>query len=139
MNTILLITIILMTLIIGVLIFYIHKLLNKPKIINENDPEYIKLDSEINLLKENMIVKDDYIAQLKKDKETIAQNSKNAESFKNISEKSFEEYSTLVQEYRNFHEKLVGNVKYQGAYNEKKLQRLLEKNGLVKDQDFTVR
>ena len=139
MNTILLITIILMTLIIGVLIFYIHNLLNKPKIINENDPEYIKLDSEINLLKENMIVKDDYIAQLKKDKETIAQNSKNAESFKNISEKSFEEYSTLVQEYRNFHEKLVGNVKYQGAYNEKKLQRLLEKNGLVKDQDFTVR
>jgi DNA recombination protein RmuC len=67
------------------------------------------------------------------------ENSKNADNFKEISEKSFKEYNSLVTEYRNFHEKLVGNFKYQGAYNEKKLQKLLEKHGLVQDQDFTVR
>ena len=80
-----------------------------------------------------------HVVRFFEDKEILVQNSKNADSYKEVSEKSFQEYTSLVQEYRNFHEKLVGNVKYQGEYNEKKLQRLLEKNGLVKDQDFTVR
>lgn len=139
MNTILGSALIIMTLILAVLIYFIYNLINKTKKLDEDNADYIRLDSEINKLKDNLIIKNDYIEELKKDKNLLVENSKNADSFKEISEKSFQEYNSLVQEYRNFHEKLVGNVKYQGAYNEKKLQRLLEKHGLVKDQDFAVR
>ena len=139
MTTILSFTVIILALILGGLIFYILKNLKNKAPLDLNSPEIIKLDSQISNLENTMTVKDDYIEQLKKDKEILVQNSKNADSYKEVSDKSFQEYTSLVQEYRNFHEKLVGNVKYQGEYNEKKLQRLLEKNGLVKDQDFTVR
>ena len=139
MTTILSFTVIILTLILGGLIFYILKNLRNKNIIDKDSPEIIRLDSQIETLENTMTIKDDYIEQLKKDKQVLEQNSKNAASYKEVSDKSFQEYTTLVQEYRNFHEKLVGNVKYQGEYNEKKLQRLLEKNGLVKDQDFTVR
>ena len=139
MTTILSFTVIILVLILGGLIFYILKNKKNQEGIDLNSPEIIKLDSQINNLENTITVKDDYIEQLKKDKEILVQNSKNADSYKEVSDKSFQEYTSLVQEYRNFHEKLVGNVKYQGEYNEKKLQRLLEKNGLVKDQDFTVR
>ena len=139
MTTILSFTVIILALILGGLIFYILKNKKNQEGIDPNSPEIIKLDSQINNLENTITVKDDYIEQLKKDKEILVQNSKNADSYKEVSDKSFQEYTSLVQEYRNFHEKLVGNVKYQGEYNEKKLQRLLEKNGLVKDQDFTVR
>ena len=139
MNSILSISIVFLTLIIVGLFLFIYKLLKKEKDFNKDSPEFIKLQSNYDSLKNDLDTKKDYISQLKKDKDLLIKNSKNAESFKEISEKSFNEYNSLVQEYRNFHEKLVGNFKYQGAYNEKKLQRLLEKNGLVKDQDFTVR
>ena len=139
MTTILSFTVIILALILGGLIFYILKNKKNQEGIDPNSPEIIKLDSQINNLENTITVKDDYIEQLKKDKEILVQNSKNADSYKEVSDKSFQEYTSLVQEYRNFHEKLIGNFKYQGAYNEKKLQRLLEKNGLVKDQDFTVR
>ncbi len=114
------------------LLIYIFLQNKKNKTFDKNDPEFLILQKEIT-------IKDDYIAELKKDKQLLVDNSKNADDFKEISEKSFQEYNSLVNEYRNFHEKLIGNFKYQGAYNEKKLERLLEKSGLVKKQDFTIR
>ena len=139
MDSILIISIVILATIIGGLVLFIYNLIRKPKIFDKSDPEFVKLETEFLVLKDKLTTKDDYITQLKSDKQILVDNAKNADSFKEISEKSFQEYNSLVQEYRNFHEKLIGNFKYQGAYNEKKLQRLLEKNGLVKDQDFTVR
>ena len=114
MTTILSFTVIILALILGGLIFYILKNKKNQEGIDLNSPEIIKLDSQINNLENTITVKDDYIEQLKKDKEILVQNSKNADSYKEVSDKSFQEYTSLVQEYRNFHEKLVGNVKYQG-------------------------
>ena len=139
MDSILIISIVILATIIGGLVLFIYNLIRKPKTFDKTDPEFVKLETEFLVLKDKLTNKDDYITQLKSDKQILVDNAKNADSFKEISEKSFQEYNSLVQEYRNFHEKLIGNFKYQGAYNEKKLQRLLEKNGLVKDQDFTVR
>ena len=139
MDSILIISIVILATIIGGLVLFIYNLIRKPKTFDKTDPEFVKLETEFLVLKDKLTTKDDYITQLKSDKQILVDNTKNADSFKEISEKSFQEYNSLVQEYRNFHEKLIGNFKYQGAYNEKKLQRLLEKNGLVKDQDFTVR
>ena len=127
MIEILIITTAVLTLLIVALVVYIFY-----QSKNNKTPDFGILQKEIT-------IKDDYIAELKKDKQLLVDNSKNADDFKDISEKSFKEYNSLVTEYRNFHEKLVGNFKYQGEYNEKKLQRLLEKYGLVKNQDFTVR
>ena len=121
-----------LALLVAVLIAFIFYQGKKNKTFDKNNPEFIGLQKEVTL-------KDDYIAELKKDKQLLVDNSKNADDFKEISEKSFKEYNSLVSEYRNFHEKLIGNFKYQGAYNEKKLERLLEKSGLVKKQDFTIR
>lgn len=127
MIEILIITTATLTLTIVALLIYLFRQNKKNK-----TPEFVTLQKELT-------IKDDYIAELKKDKQLLVDNSKNADDFKEISEKSFSEYNSLVTEYRNFHEKLIGNFKYQGAYNEKKLQKLLEKSGLVKNQDFTVR
>jgi len=122
------------------LVIYIFKLNKEKQFVDKNsDPDFIKLQKDYEGLDKEINLKDQYISDLKKDKQELIQNRADVDSFKDISNKSFQEYNSLVQEYRNFHEKLIGNFKYQGAYNEKKLQRLLEKNGLVKDQDFTVR
>ena len=122
------------------LVIYIFKLNKEKQFVDKNsDPDFIKLQKDYEGLDKEINLKDQYISDLKKDKQELIQNRADVDSFKDISNKSFQEYNSLVQEYRNFHEKLIGNFKYQGAYNEKKLQRLLEKNGLVKDQDFTIR
>ena len=94
-----------LTLILAVSIAYMFYQNKKNETFDKNNPEFTALQKEVNL-------KDDYIAELKKDKQLLADNSKNADDFKEISEKSFQEYNSLVSEYRNFHEKLIGNFKY---------------------------
>ena len=55
---------------------------------NNKTPEFTTLQKEIT-------IKDDYITELKKDKQLLIDNSKNANDFKDISEKSFNEYKTF--------------------------------------------
>ena len=98
MIEILIITTAVLTLLIVALMVYIFYQNKKNK-----TPEFATLQKEIT-------IKDDYISELKKDKQLLVDNSKNADDFKEISEKSFQEYNSLVTEYRNFHEKLVGGV-----------------------------
>ena len=76
MTTILSFTVIILALILGGLIFYILKNKKNQEGIDLNSPEIIKLDSQINNLENKITVKDDYIEQLKKDKEILVQNSK---------------------------------------------------------------
>ena len=79
MIEILIITTAVLTLLIVVLIVYIFYQ-NK----NNKTPEFTTLQKEIT-------IKDDYIAELKKDKQLLVDNSKNADDFKEISENSFKE------------------------------------------------
>ena len=69
------------------LLIYIFLQNKKNKTFDKNDSEFVILQKEIT-------IKDDYIAELKKDKKLLADNSKNADVFKEISEKSFNEYNT---------------------------------------------
>ena len=80
MIEILIITVAILTLLIVALITFIFYQ-NK----NNKTPEFATLQKEIT-------IKDDYITELKKDKQLLIDNSKNADDFKAISEKSFNEY-----------------------------------------------
>ena len=84
MIEILIITTAVLTLLIVALVAYIFYQ-NK----NNKTPDFGILQKEIT-------IKDDYIAELKKDKQLLVDNSKNADDFKDISEKSFKEYNSLV-------------------------------------------
>jgi DNA recombination protein RmuC len=129
----LIITVIILSLALLGLVGYIIYLTKKTKNFDiNNEPEFAKLQ-------ERNIKSEEYISELKKDKEQLIENKKNVDTFKETANRSFSEYSSLVKEYKNFHEKLVGNFKYQGEYTEKKLERLLEKHTLLKGTDFTVR
>ena len=84
-------------------------------------------------------LKDNYIEELKKDKKQLMNYKSDVDTFKEISNRSFSEYQSVISEYKNFHEKLVGDVKYQGRFNELTLKRILEKHGLKEeDGDFSI-
>ena len=123
------------------LVIYIFRL-NKEKqfVDKDNDPDFIKLQKDYEGLEKEKNLKDDYISDLKKDKQELIQSRTDVDSFKEISNKSFQEYQAVVSEYKNFHEKLTGDAKYQGRFNELKLRRILEKHGLKEQEgDFEER
>ena len=126
------------------LISYLIYLNKKSKVddedfdINEN-PEFLRLQGQHEANLKEIELKEKFIEELKNDKQALRDSVKSVDEFEKISTESFKNYSTLVTEYRDFHEKLVGNFKYQGQYNEKKIQRLFEKHGLVEGDDFTTR
>ena len=123
------------------LVIYIFKL-NKEKqfLDKDNDPDYIKLQKDYEGLEKEKNLKDQYISDLKNDKQELIKNRTDVDSFKEISNKSFQEYQAVVSEYKNFHEKLTGDAKYQGRFNELKLRRILEKHGFKQeDGDFDER
>ena len=123
------------------LVIYIFKL-NKEKqfVDKDNDPNFIKLQKDYEGLDKEINLKEQYISDLKKDKQELIQSRTDVDSFKEISNKSFQEYQAVVSEYKNFHEKLTGDAKYQGRFNELKLRRILEKHGLKEQEgDFEER
>ena len=123
------------------LVIYIFKL-NKEKqfVDKDNDPDFIKLQKDYEGLDKEINLKEEYISELKKDKQELIQSRTDVDSFKEISNKSFQEYQAVVSEYKNFHEKLTGDAKYQGRFNELKLRRILEKHGLKEQEgDFEER
>jgi len=123
------------------LVIYIFKL-NKEKqfVDKDNDPDFIKLQKDYEGLDKEINLKEQYISDLKKDKQELIQSRTDVDSFKEISNKSFQEYQAVVSEYKNFHEKLTGDAKYQGRFNELKLRRILEKHGLKEQEgDFEER
>ena len=123
------------------LVIYIFKL-NKEKqsVDKDNDPDFIRLKKDYEGLDKEINLKEQYISDLKKDKQELIQSRTDVDSFKEISNKSFQEYQAVVSEYKNFHEKLTGDAKYQGRFNELKLRRILEKHGLKEQEgDFEER
>lgn len=121
------------------LVFFVFKLLKQNKDFDKNNPEFLKLQNDLDKEKFKVDSKDNYIAELKKDKQQLIDNKSDVDTFKEISNRSFHEYKSVVSDYKNFHEKLTGDVKYQGKFNESKLRKILEKHGLKEeDGDFTV-
>ena len=141
MITILSISIVILSAVLACLIIYIIKL-NKgtEQVDKDKDPDFIKLQKDYEGLDKEISLKDQYISDLKKDKQELIQNRTDVDSFKEISTKSFQEYQAVVSEYKNFHEKLTGDAKYQGRFNELKLRIILEKHGLKEQEgDFEER
>ncbi len=141
MITILSISVVILSTILAGLIIYIFKLNKGAQTADkDNDPDFIKLQKDKEGLDKEINLKNQYISDLKKDKQELIQNRNDVDSFKEISNKSFQEYQAVVSEYKNFHEKLTGDAKYQGRFNELKLRRILEKHGFKQeDGDFDER
>ena len=141
MITILSISVTILSAVLAALIVYIFKFNKGTQTIDkDNDPDFIKLQKDYEGLEKEKNLKDQYISDLKKDKQELIQSRTDVDSFKEISNKSFQEYQAVVSEYKNFHEKLTGDAKYQGRFNELKLRRILEKHGFKQeDGDFEER
>ena len=133
MIEILLISVVILAVALVGLVIYIFKL-NKEKqfVDKDNDPDFIKLQKDYEGLDKEINLKEEYISELKKDKQELIQSRTDVDSFKEISNKSFQEYQAVVSEYKNFHEKLTGDAKYQGRFNEiqwlKRAKIKVEKN-----------
>ena len=118
MITILSISVTILSAVLAALIVYIFKFNKGTQTIDkDNDPDFIKLQKDYEGLEKEKNLKDQYISDLKKDKQELIQNRTDVDSFKEISNKSFQEYQAVVSEYKNFHEKLTGDAKYQGRFN----------------------
>ena len=141
MVEILLISVVVLAVALAGLVIYIFKLNKGTQLVDkDNDPDFIKLQKDYEGLDKEINLKEQYISDLKKDKQELIQSRTDVDSFKEISNKSFQEYQAVVSEYKNFHEKLTGDAKYQGRFNELKLRRILEKHGLKEQEgDFEER
>ena len=95
-------------------------------------------DAELRAAKD---AKEDLNTQLKKiegERDKAYGMMQDVNAYKELTQSSFQKYESVVTEYKNFHEKLTGNIKYQGKFNEIILKRLLEKNGFKENIDFIV-
>ncbi len=133
------ITVLILSVTIVFLFLYILNQIKSSKNIDKNNPEYLKLQNELDKQIDKTDLVENYIKELKKDKEQLISNKNDVDTFKEISNRSFSEYKSVISEYKNFHEKLVGDVKYQGKFNERTLRNILERHGLKEeDGDFDV-
>ena len=117
--------------IIIVLVFYFLKFRKKDSEIIDpkNYPDFIKADAEVNSLSERLKMAQDQIVSLENDKKEQLKLIEDVKAYRKISDNSISNYKEVVNEYKDFHNKLIGDFKFQGNYNEKKLQDLLLKAG----------
>ena len=136
----LIISVIVLSLTVAALLLYFYYSHKKTNIVDPNSPEILNLKNENDKLVDKINLTEQYLADLKKDKEQLALDRKSVEDFKDQSNLILNEHKNQHSIFKNFHEKLVDDAKYQGRFNEIKLRRLLEKNGLSeKDGDFEER
>ena len=130
------INIILAFTLVGLIFYFVKKNKHNQLIDKDTDPDFIKLQKDYEGLDKELNIKNQYILDLKQDKQELIQSRTDVNSFKEISQKSFQEYQAVITEHKNFHEKLTGDAKYQGRFNELKLRRIFEKHGLKENDDF---
>jgi len=136
----LIISVIVLSLTVAALLLYFYFSHKKNNIVDPNSPEILNLKNENDKLVDKINLTEKYLVDLKKDKEQLALDRKNVDDFKDQSNLILNEHKNQHSIFKNFHEKLVGDAKYQGRFNEKKLRNLLEKNGLSEeDGDFSER
>lgn len=133
------INIILAFTLVGLIFYFVKKNKHNQLIDKDTDPDFIKLQKDYEGLDKELNIKNQYILDLKQDKQELIQSRTDVNSFKEISQKSFQEYQAVITEHKNFHEKLTGDAKYQGRFNELKLRRIFEKHGLKENDDFEER
>lgn len=118
--------------IIAMLILYFLKL-RKNNVENNdisNHPDLIRSTADVKSLEDKEKMYIETIKNLKEEKKTQLDLITDVNSYKEISEKSISNYKEVVNDYREFHNKLIGDFKFQGNYNEKKLKDLLLKSGI---------
>ena len=118
--------------IIAMLILYFLKL-RKNNVENNdisNHPDFIRSTADVKSLEDKEKMYIETIKNLKEEKKTQLDLITDVNSYKEISEKSISNYKEVVNDYREFHNKLIGDFKFQGNYNEKKLKDLLLKSGI---------
>ena len=136
----LIISVIVLSLTVAALLLYFYYSHKKNNSVDPNSPEILNLKNENDRLVDKINLTEKYLSDLKKDKEQLALDRKSVEDFKDQSNLILNEHKNQHSIFKNFHEKLVDDAKYQGRFNEIKLRRLLEKNGLSeKDGDFEER
>ena len=121
------ISVIVLSLTVAALLFYFYYSHKKNNSVDPNSPEILNLKNENDRLLDKINLTEKYLSDLKKDKEQLALDRKNVEDFKNQSNLILNEHKDQHSIFKNFHEKLVGDAKYQGRFNELKLRKLLEK------------
>ena len=128
---------ILQALIIFALVFYFLKLKKKDNANEDikNHPDFVKSDSDVKSLSQQLKDAKDQIGFLKTDKQEQLKLIENVNAFKDLSEKSISNYKEVVNDYREFHNSLIGDFKFQGMYNEKKLKDLLLKSGFSENEN----
>ena len=88
MITILSISVTILSAVLAALIVYIFKFNKGTQTVDkDNDPDFIKLQKDYEGLEKEKNLKDQYISDLKKDKQELIQNRTDVDSFKEISNK----------------------------------------------------
>ena len=118
------ISVIVLSLTVAALLLYFYYSNKKNNSIDPNSPEILNLKNENDKLVDKINLTEKYLSDLKKDKEQLALDRKSVEDFKDQSNLILNEHKTQHSIFKNFHEKLVGDAKYQGRFNEKKLKKI---------------
>ena len=131
---------VLQALIIFALVFYFLKMKKKDNANEDikNHPDFVKSDSDVKSLSQQLKDAKDQIGFLKTDKQEQLKLIENVNAFKDLSEKSISNYKEVVNDYREFHNSLIGDFKFQGTYNEKKLKDLLLKSGFSENENGAI-
>ena len=130
-NSYLILLSVIQAIIIVALVLYFLKFKKKDNEIEEikNHPDFIKSDAEVRSLSEQLNTAKGRIDSLEADKENQLKLIGDVNAYRKISEESISNYKEVVNDYKDFHDKLIGDFKFQGNYNEKKLNDLLLKSG----------
>ena len=120
----------------GVVWYFFLKSSNED--IPQSKIELATRDAELKAAQDSKNDLKDQLEDIKLEKEKAYSMMQDVSKYKELTQDSFQKYENVVMEYKNFHEKLTGNIKYQGKFNEIILKRLLEKNGFKENIDFIV-
>ena len=117
----------------------------KESLINERDLSNKELEGKIAVIQKEVELlnnaKDEVTKTLTLERNNAKEQLKtinNVEIWRRDSQKNVKKYEEYIKDTGNFVDKLTGNLKFQGAFGERLLVKLLELHGLEINTDFTV-
>jgi len=122
----------------GLVWYFFLKSKGKDEDNSQSKIELATRDAELKAAEDSKMALKEQLEEIKTEKEKAYGMIQDVNQYKELTQVSFQKYENVVTEYKNFHENLTGNIKYQGKFNEIILKRLLEKNGFKENIDFKV-
>ena len=116
----LIISVIVLSLTVAALLLYFYFSHKNTYIVDPNSPEILNLKNENDKLLDKISLTEKYLSDLKKDKEQLALNRESVEDFKNQSNLILMNIKTSIRS--KIFMKIITDAKYQGRFNEKKLE-----------------